>query len=784
MNHIKKMGWRVLVAVVLFSVPARAEAPPPAMAPIATALERFAEHEREDKGIPGLDIALVDDQQVVWSTALGWADLDKTEPLTVGAVHRVGSISKLFTDIAVMQLVEKGLLDLDAPVARYLRDFKPENPFGGAITLRMLMAHRSGLVREPPVGNYFDPRPRTLAETVRSLNTTTLVYRPGQRTKYSNAGIAVVGRVLEHRQRERFAGYVKRAVLEPLGLRSSAFTPEPALAPRVPDAFMWTYDPRVFPVPRFELGMAPAGSLYATVGDLGRFLSFLFAGGRGPRGPVLKPETLEKMWTPAFPAEGAGPAYGLGFRLSSFAGHRLVGHAGAIYGFASSLLALPDDKLGVVVVGTKDGANAVTDRIARQALALLLAAREKRPLPEGETTVAVERSRARSLAGLYVSGDAWVELEERGGELHLAQSDVAQRLRLRARAGGADLVVDDVLDYGLSVVPEGDGLRIGDRVYTRAAATLPAPPPAAFSGLVGEYGWDHETLYILERRGRLEALIEWFDSYPLKEVAPDVFRFPETGLYRGESLRFTRDASGRASLVSLNGIEFPRRASGVEAGIFRVTPLRPVPDLVAESLRARPPAEAGDRAPSDLVDLSRLDPAIKLDVRYATTDNFLGVPVYAGQRAFLQRPAAEALVRAHRRLGEQGYGLLIHDAYRPWYVTRVFWEATPEDKHVFVANPAQGSRHNRGCAVDLTLYRKADGEPVQMTGVYDEMSERSYPDFPGGTSEERSLRYVLRRAMEDEGFSVYEAEWWHFDYRDWPRYAIQNLTFEQLDAER
>ncbi|HEY7513284.1 MAG TPA: serine hydrolase domain-containing protein, partial [Vicinamibacteria bacterium] len=434
----------------LVSAFAEPQGPPNPQAPVAAALERFAEHEREDKKILGLAIALVEDQQVVWTSAFGWADEDGTTKLTPGHVHRVGSISKLFTDVAVMQLVEKGVLDLDQPVTRYLRDFRPENPFGGAITLKMLMAHRSGLVREPPVGNYFDPRPATLAETVRSLNRTALVYAPGQRTKYSNAGIAVVGRVLEHRQRERFAGYVKRAVLEPLGLRSSAFTPEPALAPRVPEALMWTYDPRVFPVPRFEMGMAPAGSLYATVGDLGRFLSVLFARGRGPRGPLLKPETLERMWTPAFPEDGAS-TYGLGFRLSTFEGRRLVGHGGAIYGFASSLLALPDDKLGVVVVATRDGANAVTDRVARHALRLLLARREGRPLPEPETTVAIEAARTRALAGRYVSGVAWAELDERAGELHLTRSDSAERLRLRAREKGPGLVVDDVLDYGLAV---------------------------------------------------------------------------------------------------------------------------------------------------------------------------------------------------------------------------------------------------------------------------------------------------------------------------------------------
>jgi len=149
----------------------------------------------------------------------------------------------------------------------------------------------------------------------------------------------------------------------------------------------------------------------------------------------------------------------------------------------------------------------------------------------------------------------------------------------------------------------------------------------------------------------------------------------------------------------------------------------------------------------------------------------------------LQRPAAQALLRAHRELVKQGYGLLIFDAYRPWYVTKIFWDATPPDKHEFVADPAQGSRHNRGCAVDLSLYDLETGSEIQMTGGYDEMSERSYPSYRGGSEEERAHRDLLRREMEKQGFTVYPSEWWHFDYQDWNEYAIQNIPFEQI-AER
>ena len=199
-----------------------------------------------------------------------------------------------------------------------------------------------------------------------------------------------------------------------------------------------------------------------------------------------------------------------------------------------------------------------------------------------------------------------------------------------------------------------------------------------------------------------------------------------------------------------------------------------------EALAADPPAENDDFRKPDLVELTSLDPSIKLDIRYASQNNFLSTPIYSQARAFLQRPAAEAVARVNRKLKPLGYGLLIHDAYRPWYVTKIFWDATPDDKKIFVADPREGSRHNRGCAIDLSLYDLTTGQPVDMVGVYDEMSERSYSGYPGGTSIQRWHRELLRQAMEQEGFEVYEFEWWHFDYKDWRKYPILNLTFDQV----
>jgi len=215
----------------------------------------------------------------------------------------------------------------------------------------------------------------------------------------------------------------------------------------------------------------------------------------------------------------------------------------------------------------------------------------------------------------------------------------------------------------------------------------------------------------------------------------------------------------------------------------RIEPLRPVEELRAEALKARPPVETGDFLKPDLVELIKLDPTLKLDIHYASSNNILSTPVYAEARAFMQRPAAEAVVRANRKLHEQGYGLLIFDGYRPWYVTKMFWEATAEKYHPYLADPAEGSRHNRGCAVDLTIYDLKTSEPISMPSTYDDFSETSHPDYPGGTAEERAHREFLRKTMEAEGFTVYPTEWWHFDYKEWRRYPILNVPFSDIASK-
>jgi zinc D-Ala-D-Ala dipeptidase len=202
--------------------------------------------------------------------------------------------------------------------------------------------------------------------------------------------------------------------------------------------------------------------------------------------------------------------------------------------------------------------------------------------------------------------------------------------------------------------------------------------------------------------------------------------------------------------------------------------------LLVTSCAQKPPHESGSFQKSDLVELGPLDSSMHLDIKYATKNNFVGRAVYSEARAFLQRPAAEALIKIHNELKKEGYGLLLFDGYRPWSVTKIFWDLTPLNERKFVADPKEGSRHNRGCAIDLTLYDLATGKEVTMPGEYDEASERSYPDYAGGTEHQRKLRDLLRKKMEANGFTVYPNEWWHFDYIDWKSYRIQDIPFSEI----
>ncbi len=191
-------------------------------------------------------------------------------------------------------------------------------------------------------------------------------------------------------------------------------------------------------------------------------------------------------------------------------------------------------------------------------------------------------------------------------------------------------------------------------------------------------------------------------------------------------------------------------------------------------------AEENITCKTELVEIIKLDSTLKLDIRYAAKNNFLKRPIYKVAKAFLQKPVAEDLVKANKELSKDGYGLLIFDGYRPWSVTKLFWDEIDPAKRNFVADPKIGSIHNRGCAVDLTLYDLKSGKEIKMPSGYDTFSEAAYPAYVGGTPEERSKRDFLIKVMEKQNFKVHPNEWWHFNHKDCDKYEILDISIEDI----
>ncbi|HUS34941.1 MAG TPA: serine hydrolase domain-containing protein, partial [Verrucomicrobiae bacterium] len=323
--------------------------------PVQVLLDQFIEREMRDKGINAVAIALVDDQQVVYSRGYGFAkpakiSSDDEEAVTGLAMQantpiRAGSVSKLFTSILVMREVEAGHLDLDAPITKYLPNFKATNDFKKPITLRHILAHRSGIVREPPYGNYFETNQTSLRRMVESLNRTGIVYEPGERTKYSNAAIALAGYIAAESAGQDFERLVERAIFRRLDMNASSFSVKDTDA--LADGVMWALHGTKFRAPVFEFGMSPAASLTTTVLDLGKFAGALIADANGA-GKLLPRERVEQMWQPQFAPAGEKRSFGIGFSMSELDGHRKAGHNGAVYGFATDFSLLPDDKLAAI----------------------------------------------------------------------------------------------------------------------------------------------------------------------------------------------------------------------------------------------------------------------------------------------------------------------------------------------------------------------------------------------------------------------------------------------------
>ncbi|MDD2242963.1 MAG: M15 family metallopeptidase [Bacteroidales bacterium] len=182
---------------------------------------------------------------------------------------------------------------------------------------------------------------------------------------------------------------------------------------------------------------------------------------------------------------------------------------------------------------------------------------------------------------------------------------------------------------------------------------------------------------------------------------------------------------------------------------------------------------------NELIDLQKFIPNIKLDVRYATSHNFTGKPIYTHPRAFLRKPAAEKLLAVQKELNARGLGLVIWDAYRPYAGTLRFFEVCPDS--TFCASPTTGSIHNRGCAVDLTVCDLNTGKYLDMGTDFDSFSDSAFRAFKGLTPTQLANRKMFEDVMVKHGFKPLSSEWWHYDLLENKKYPITDLSFEELE---
>lgn len=232
---------------------------------------------------------------------------------------------------------------------------------------------------------------------------------------------------------------------------------------------------------------------------------------------------------------------------------------------------------------------------------------------------------------------------------------------------------------------------------------------------------------------------------------------------------------GREITLSRREVAFGLAALPL-AGCASVGPDRDVFFISADKAVALKPDD-----PKRLIELRSLDPAIRLDMRYATTNNFTGRILYDEARAFLAAPAAQAVARASKMAQADGFGLTIYDAYRPWRITKKLWDATPVGpKKEYVANPKRGSKHNRGCAVDLTLYDLQTGQLVEMPTEFDDFSEKAHRDYMGASTAAIANRVRLASYLEAEGFVGLSNEWWHFDFTGWAQFPVMDIPFNKI----
>jgi len=360
---------------------------------VADYIRALAHKEMSDHDVVGMSVALVDDQQVVWSEGFGYANKANSIKAIPDTVYRVGSLAQLFTATAVMLLAEQGELDLDQPVQAYLPEFRINTRFPGsaAVTLRNMLSHHSGLpqnYRKGMMGANLKP----FRDLTQSLQDEYMMYPPNMLFSYSYLGFVLAGSVLETVSSVPYAAYMDRTLLQPLGMIQSTFSSAPP-----PETKHYRKGEKEA---NLAFRWVPAAGLNSSVSDMSRFLSMVFAGGNAGDQQILQPETLADMLRPQHSHNPLDRNYhvGLGWMLSTLSANTIkragpvAHHSGGPILFRSKLMALPKHKLGVVVLTNSDTARKAVHTIATETLKLALEVKTGIQQPSPNEKIASEIS--------------------------------------------------------------------------------------------------------------------------------------------------------------------------------------------------------------------------------------------------------------------------------------------------------------------------------------------------------------------------------------------------------
>ena len=305
----------------------------------------------------GLAVAVIRDGGLAWFSGHGVADIKAGTPITPATVFRIDSVTKTFTAIAVMQLCEQGLADLDAPASVYLRGYRliPARASFRPVTLRHLLTHTAGVRAVRTAADLVRPALGWGVPAGRPVPPLAGYYRgglhvniePGTRWAYSNNGYATLGQIVEDVSGLPFGRYLRERIFGPLGMDSSDLVRSERVQPRLATGYTLGRG-GLRPVTDREIVQAGGGSIYASTADMARYAAALLGGGAGTHGAVLRPGTLAGMFAPHYQPDPRIPGMGLGFFRAEAGGHRIVSHDGVWPGFHASMMLAPDDGVGVL----------------------------------------------------------------------------------------------------------------------------------------------------------------------------------------------------------------------------------------------------------------------------------------------------------------------------------------------------------------------------------------------------------------------------------------------------